>query len=249
MMRSVLWVSGALLWASTVFAQQAPAVEELLRRFDALYESTGTHARIEIEIVRPNKTRTMRLQLWSKGPDKALIVVEAPVRDAGTATLKVDENLWNYLPKIDRTIRVPPSLMMGSWMGSDLSNDDLVKESSYIEDYVATLKGLSVDPAGWQVDLEAKQGVAGLWQRIEVVFSQQQHLPVLSRYYDRKGRLARTMRLGQVQEVAGRLVPHEILIEPARDEGQHTLLRYLHIEFDVELDESLFGLAHLERRR
>jgi outer membrane lipoprotein-sorting protein len=246
---SALWIIIALCWAYASHAQEAPAVEELLQRFDQLYESTGTHARLEIEIVRPNKTRTMRLQLWSKGPDKALIVVEAPVRDAGTATLKVDNNLWNYLPKIDRTIRVPPSLMMGAWMGSDLSNDDLVKESSYMEDYTATLKGAVLDPAGWQVDLAAKEGVAGLWQRIEVVFSQDRQLPVLSRYYDRKGRLARTMRLGQVEQIGGRLVPLEISIEPAREQGQRTLLRYVHIEFDIELDESLFSLAHLERRR
>jgi len=249
-MKTIVFLSSlAVFWASTTHAQGAPAVEELLSRFDALYESTGTRARIEIEIVRPKKTRTMRLQLWSKGPDKALVVVEAPARDAGTATLKVDNNLWNYLPKIDRTIRVPPSLMMGAWMGSDLSNDDLVKESSYTEDYRATLQGASVEPVGWQVDLEAKEGVAGLWQRIEVTFSQQQLMPVLARYYDRKGRLARTMHLRRVEEIAGRLVPLEISVEPAREKDRRTVLRYMHIEFDAELDESLFGLAHLERRR
>ena len=109
---------------------EAPDVDRLLRSYDDLYDSTGTIARVEISIITPKKTRTLRLRLWGKGEDKALIVIDAPPRDAGTATLKVGKNLWNYLPKISRTIRVPPSMMMGSWMGSDLTNDDLVRDSS-----------------------------------------------------------------------------------------------------------------------
>ena len=87
-------------------------------------------------------------------------------RDAGTATLKVDNNLWNYLPKIARTIRVPTSMMMGSWMGTDLTNDDLVRESSYEEDYISELVGPSADPPGWLVRLQARPDLVGLWARL-----------------------------------------------------------------------------------
>ncbi|MCK4512399.1 outer membrane lipoprotein-sorting protein, partial [bacterium] len=124
----------------------APDVDRLLRHYDDLYDSSGTIARVEISIVTPKKTRTLGLRLWGKGDDKALIVIDAPPRDAGTATLKVGKNLWNYLPKISRTIRVPPSMMMGSWMGSDLTNDDLVRDSSYEDDYESEVVGRSEDP-------------------------------------------------------------------------------------------------------
>ena len=85
---------------------EPPDAQQLLRQFDDLYESSGTTAFVEVIIVKPRKTRTMRMRSWSKGRDRALVVVEAPARDAGTATLKVDQNLWNYLPKISRTIRM-----------------------------------------------------------------------------------------------------------------------------------------------
>jgi hypothetical protein len=85
---------------------------------------------MEMTVTRPRRTQTMRMKAWTEGEDKSLIIVQAPPRDAGTATLKVDNNLWNYMPRIKRTVRIPPSMMLASWMGSDFTNDDLVRESS-----------------------------------------------------------------------------------------------------------------------
>ena len=235
-----------------------PAAQALLEHFDDMYRSTGTAARLEVKIERPNKVRTMRMRSWSQGEDKALVVIDAPARDAGTATLKVGRNLWNYLPKISRTIRVPPALMMGAWMGSDLTNDDLVRESSYAHDYSITGGDPSAEPPGCQVNLEAKPEVPGLWKRVEIVFASPmlatdsthaEQLPILVRYYDRKGRLSRTMQLEEIKKMGDRLIPTRIEISPEREEGRRTVLTYLHVEFDVELDESLFSLAQLERRR
>ncbi len=226
----------------------APDIAQLLRNFDYLYDSSGTVAVSEITIERPGKTRTMRMRSWSKGDDKALIVIEAPVRDAGMATLKVGNNLWNYLPKISRVIRIPPSMMMGSWMGSDMTNDDLVKESSYLDDYASELIGRSIDPPGWKVRLDALPDVAGLWNRIEVVFSDD-GLPARLQFFDRKDRLSRTMVLEDVQWIGGRRVPTVMRVIPEREEGKSTEFRYLSIEFDVVLDDSVFSLAHLERKR
>ncbi len=238
-----LLVALVLPCAATGEGEKVPDVDSLLRRFDEMYESSGTKARLEIEITRPGKTRSLRMRSWSKGADKALIIIDAPSRDAGTATLKVERNLWNYLPKISRTIRVPASLMMGAWMGSDLTNDDLVRESSYGEDYEAVLIGPSEDPPGWIVDLKARPEVPGLWERVEVVFSQDQLVPVQSRYFDRKGRLARTMYLSEIKTVTDKLVATRIVVEPEHEPGKRTVLRYLEVEFDVELDEGLFSLA------
>lgn len=225
----------------------APSAERLLERFDEMFESSGTTARVEVVMVRPEKTRTMRLRMWGQGDDKALIVVEAPPRDAGMATLKVGNNLWNYLPKISRTIRVPPSMMMGSWMGSDMTNDDLVRESSYRDDYTSELVGRSEEPPGWEVSLEALPDAVGLWNRVDIVFSYDDGLPVRARFYDRKGRLSRTMRFEDVRDIGGRRVPTSMIIVPEREEGRRTEFRYLNAEFDIELDEDMFSLSRLER--
>lgn len=225
----------------------SPDVAHLLRRFDDMYESSGTFSRIEIAIMTPRKTRTLRLRAWTKGEDRAVIVIDAPPRDAGTATLKVGNNLWNYLPKISRTIRVPPSMMMGSWMGSDLTNDDIVRDSSYEEDYESELVGRSEDPPGWKVRLDALPDAVGLWNRVEVVFSFDDELPVMAQFFDRKDRLSRTMRFADVKDIGGRRVPTFMTIVPEREEGRRTEFRYLHVEFGVELEDDMFSLSRLER--
>ncbi len=225
----------------------APDVDRLLRHYDDLYDSSGTIARVEISIVTPKKTRTLGLRLWGKGDDKALIVIDAPPRDAGTATLKVGKNLWNYLPKISRTIRVPPSMMMGSWMGSDLTNDDLVRDSSYEDDYESEVVGRSEDPPGWKVRMNARPDAVGLWNTVEMVFSYDDWLPVMAQFFDRKDRLSRTMRFEDVKVLGGRRIPTLISIVPEREEGRRTEFRYLDVEFDVELSDDMFSLSRLER--
>ena len=224
-----------------------PDVDRLLRAYDDLYDSSGTAARVEISIVTPKKTRTLGLRLWGKGDDKALIVIDAPPRDAGTATLKVGKNLWNYLPKISRTIRVPPSMMMGSWMGSDLTNDDLVRDSSYEDDYESEVVGRSEDPPGWKVRMNARPDAVGLWNTLEMVFSYDDWLPVMAQFFDRKDRLSRTMRFQDVKVLGGRRIPTLISIVPEREEGRRTEFRYLDVEFDVELSDDMFSLSRLER--
>jgi outer membrane lipoprotein-sorting protein len=233
--------------ATALSGEDVPDADSLLRSYDDLYNSSGTTARVEISIVTPKKTRTLQLRFWAKGEDKALMVVDAPPRDAGTATLKVDRNLWNYLPKISRTIRVPASMMMGSWMGSDLTNDDIVRDSSYEDDYDSEVVERTDDPPGWKVRMKARPEAVGLWNSVEMVFADDGGLPVMAQFFDRKDRLSRTMRFGEVKVLGGRRVPTLITIVPEREEGRMTQFRYLDVEFDVKLSDDTFSLSSLER--
>lgn len=122
---TVVVTLAALASAGGVGAQKAPDVAAVLAHLDDLYRSTSSIARIEMIVTTPRSTRTMRLKAWTRGEEQALIVVEAPAREEGTATLRVGPNLWNYLPRIARTIRVPPSMMLGSWMGTDFTCSDV----------------------------------------------------------------------------------------------------------------------------
>lgn len=134
-------------------------------------------------------------------------------------------------------------------MGSDLTNDDIVRDSSYEEDYLSQLAGHSTDPPGWKVRLDARPGLVGLWNRVEIVFSYDDELPVLAQFYDRKDRLSRTLRFEEVKDVGGRRVPTVLTVTPEREEGKHTVMQYHNIEFDAEVDDAMFSLSWLERRR
>jgi Outer membrane lipoprotein-sorting protein len=225
-----------------------PDVNALLARIDDLYRSRSSVARIEIQVVGPRSTRSMRLQAWTRGEEHVLVIVEAPPREAGTATLRVGDNLWNYLPRIARTIRVPPSMMLGSWMGTDFTNDDLVKESSLRKDFAARVDRPSDTPPGWWLALDVKPGVVGRWARIELLVSDE-GLPVEERHFDRKGRLARTMLFDQVKALGGRRLPSRIILTPSDKEDQKTEMRYLEVQFDLPLADDMFSLSRLERGR
>jgi outer membrane lipoprotein-sorting protein len=223
-----------------------PDVEMLLQHLDDLYRSKSSIARMQIDVTSTRSTRSMRLQAWTRGEDEVLVLIEAPPREAGTATLRVGNNLWNYLPKIARTIRVPPAAMLGSWMGTDFTNDDLVKESSLRKDFAAKIDHRSDAPAGWWLALDVKPGVVGRWARIELLVSDER-LPVEERHYDRKGRLARSMYFDEVKTLGGRRIPAHIALVPADSSGQRTDMRYLEVEFDVPLSDDTFSLSRLER--
>ncbi|MFI5178705.1 MAG: outer membrane lipoprotein-sorting protein [Vicinamibacterales bacterium] len=225
---------------------QPPDVEAVLTRLDDLYRSKSSVARMELQVTTPRSTRSMRLRAWTRGEDQALFVIEAPPREEGTATLRVGPNLWNYLPRIARTIRVPPSMMLGSWMGTDFTNDDLVKESSLRKDFEARIDRRSDTPAGWWLRLEVRPGVVGRWARIDILVSDE-GLPVEERHFDRKGRLARTMVFDEVVRFGARRLPAHLTMTPADTPGQRTEMRYLDVQFDAPIPDDTFSLSRLER--
>jgi hypothetical protein len=246
------WLFVAVMFAHPVVLGapqlKPPDVGLLLTRLDELYRSKSSIARIEIRVTTPRSTRSLRLKAWTRGEDEALIVIEAPPREEGTATLRVGPNLWNYLPRIARTIRVPPSMMLGSWMGTDFTNDDLVKESSLRKDFNSRIDRRCDEPPGWWIRLEVKPGIVGRWARIDT-FVGDDGLPIEERHFDRKGRLARTMVFDEIKMLGGRRLPAHVTLTPTDVEGQRTEMRYLEAQFDVPIPDDLFSLSRLERAR
>ena len=225
-----------------------PDVQELLARLDDLYRSKSSIARIEMQVIGARATRSLRVKAWTRGDQESLFVIEAPPREEGTATLRVGSNLWNYLPRIARTIRVPPSMMLGSWMGTDFTNDDLVKESSLVNDFTSRIDRRSETPPGWWIRLEVKPGVVGRWARIDVLVSDDL-LPVEERHFDRKGRLARTITFDEITTLGRRRLPAHLTLVPADTPGQRTEMRYLDLQLDAPIPDETFSLSRLERSR
>src|ERR1700690_666665 len=144
---------------ANTFAAAMPRVEDVIHNLDDLYRTSASTGHVELIAKTETQTRHLKMRVWSKGKDKSLIIIDEPAREAGTATLKVGNNLWNYLPKISRTIRIPPSMMLSSWMGTDFTNDDLVKDTSYESDFDTAPGQKSAEPAGWLFVMTVKPGI------------------------------------------------------------------------------------------
>ena len=224
---------------------------EIVDQVDQLLRGESSEARIAMEIETANWSRTLEMEVWSLGTDFALVRVLSPAKEAGTATLKADQEVWNYLPRVDRTIKVPPSLMMGSWMGSHVTNDDLVKESRLIEDYhieisfEGTRDGIQV----WEFSLTPRPDAPVVWGRIVEEVRKADMMPTWVHYYDEDETLIRTMIFEEFQVMGGRMVPARMTIRPEDKPEERTVILYESLEFDVGLEESFFSLRNLRATR
>ena len=221
--------------------------KEIIDRVDRLMRGESSSGRVEMQIQTEHWSRSLEMEVWSLGTEYSLVRVTAPAREAGTATLKADQEVWNYLPRVDRTIKVPPSLMMGSWMGSHFTNDDLVKESRIVDDYdiEITFEGVRDGAQVWEFGLTPRPEAAVVWGRIEWQVRKQDFMPTWVHYYDEDGELQRTMTFSGYKVMGGRLVPGQMLVVPTDKPQESTRLIYHDLAFDVPLEKDFFSLRNL----
>ncbi len=230
-------------------AQQNPEdlARELLDATDDLQRGESSHARVTMQVKTARFERTLTLESWSRGEETSLIKILSPVKEAGMATLKVDKNIWNYLPKVDRTTKVPASMMSGAWMGSHFSNDDLVKESRMADDYTYEIVEMPSDNADglYIIHLTPKPDAPVVWGKVVVNIRGEDRLPTVIEYRDEKDQPARTMVFSDVRELGGKRVPCTMTLVPEDKPEEFTRLTYESLEFDVGIPDSTFTVQAL----
>jgi hypothetical protein len=246
MIRLSRWCVATVLIPAAV-AAQSPL--EIIDEVDRLMRGQSSRGHVEMQIRTEHWERSLEMVVWSLGTEYSLVRVESPRKEAGMATLKVVDEVWNYLPRVDRTIKIPPSMMMGSWMGSHFTNDDFVKESRLIEDYDIQFSDFGEDDGDthWDLSLSPKPEAPVVWGRIDYRIRRGDLMPVWARYYDEDGELVRTMNFDQYQRMGGRLVPARMTVEPADKPEEITVVLYRSLEFDIDIEAGFFSLRNLRR--
>jgi outer membrane lipoprotein-sorting protein len=236
-----------LLAAAPSVVHTQETAREIIDHVDRIMRGESSYGTATMEVVTENWEREMSMEVWSLGTEYSLIRITAPKKEEGTATLKAGDEIWNYLPRVDRTIKIPASMMMGAWMGSHFTNDDLVKESRLIEDYdiVISHDGDRDGVAVWELTLTPTPEAAVVWGHIEYQVRQDDWMPTWARYYDEDGNLVRTMTFSDYRRLGGRMVPAIMDVRPEDKPGERTTVRYGDLEFDIDIDESFFSLRAL----
>ena len=212
-----------------------------------LFTSKSSTATVEMQIVKPDFQRKILMQFWSLGESKILVRIRQPAEDAGTAILKVDNQAWMYLPKADRTIAMPASMMTTPWMGSDFTLNDLVDQARLTEDYAITtaFAGQRDGVAVTEYTLTPKPAAPVVWGKITLEIRQSNLMPVWQRYYDESGTLVRELTFSDYAYVGGRLIPTRLVMRPMQHPGEYTRVAYDSIQFDVPISQTIFSLKSL----
>ena len=221
---------------------------DILNHVDDLFRGSSSHATMVMKVITAHYTREMKLVAWSKGKDYSLVRILEPLKEKGTSTLKARNNIWNYLPKVKRVIKIPSSMMGGSWMGSHFTNDDLVKESRMADDYThsITFDGSREGTEVIELTLIPKPEAAVVWGKVVAIVRKSDWIPLRIDYYGEKLGLERSMTFSDIKKLGGRLVPATMRITPTDKPGEYTLVTYDDIAFDIALKDSLFTLRTLQ---
>jgi hypothetical protein len=224
--------------------------KEILRQVDDMWRGISSHTILTMQVKTFHYTRNMRLEGWSKGKEKTLVRILTPLKEKGTATLKSGNSIYSYLPRTDRTIRLTSGMMMGSWMGSHFTNDDLVKESRMEEDYdpSVSFEGRRDNQDIIEFTLIPKPDAAVVWGKVVVTVLADGYLPLIQYYYDEDMNIARTITFDKIQQMAGRPRPTIMRVVPADKQDEYTELVYEKLELDITLSDTFFSLSHLKRK-
>ncbi|WP_372792943.1 outer membrane lipoprotein-sorting protein [Lutibacter sp.] len=233
----------------TAFSQNNLSAKDIVKKADDNMRGKTSQADITIKIIRPTWSREMNMKAWSKGDDYSMILVTSPAKEKGTVFLKRIKEVWNWIPSIERTIKLPPSMMSQSWMGTDFTNDDLVKEASSVVDYDHTLLGKEIvlEKDCYKIEMIPKPSAAIVWEKVIVWIDTKDFLQLKAEFYDEDGELVNSMNSSAIKEMGGRKITSKIEMFPVDKKGNSTVILYNDIVFDIPINDNFFTTRNMKQ--
>lgn len=246
-MRHVVIVLSTFLMALlSGFVSAEPDPKQLIDDMESLYRGNSSKADITMIVETPQYQRTMQMTSTAIGEEQSFIRILTPKKDRGISTLKLDQEMWNYFPKINKVIKVPPSMMMGSWMGSDFTNDDLVKQTTLTDEYDLRLTSTEEE---YVITLVPKEFTVTVWGKIEYVVDRTQLIPKAQKFFDDHGELIRTLSFTDPKVFGNYTLPSRLEMVPHNKPGHKTVIVYDDLQFDpADVSADMFTLRNLRSR-
>lgn len=239
------------LFARNSFAQENISAAEIIKKADEKTRGKTNTSIMDMEIIRPTWKRSISMKSWGRGMDFSMTYITAPAKDKGQVFLKRKTEMWNWMPSIGRMIKIPASMMSQGWMGSDYTNDDILKESSIVIDYhhkiVGEEKVENFD--SYIIEMIPKEDAAVVWGKVYKWITKDEYIQIKSEYYDEDDELVKSDFAYDFKKMDGRLIPTRIEIVPANEEGKKTVVYIKDIKFDVDLPESFFSQQKMKKVR
>ncbi len=234
-------------WSLNVLSQDP---KEIIRKAEENFRGVkSSKSEMTITIIRPKWSREMKMKSWAKGEELSLILITSPAKEKGKAFLKRKKEVWSWMPAIERTIKMPPSMMMQSWMGTDFTNDDLVRESSQINDYTHKLLGESTINGRkcYKIQMIPKPEAPVVWGKVVAHIDKQDYVQLRAQMYDEDGYLVNTMHSSEVKTISNRKVATKMELIPEDKKGQKTIMTLTSIQYDIGLTDNFFTTQNMRK--
>ncbi|PIE48381.1 MAG: outer membrane lipoprotein-sorting protein [Flavobacteriales bacterium] len=238
-----------LLLLTGSILMHAQSADEIIRKADNKLRGKTSYSEMTIDIIRPKWSKQMTMKGWSKGDDHSVSVILSPAKEKGIVFLMRDKEVWNYIPNIDRSVKFPPSMMMQNWMGTDLTNDDLIKQSSMVDDYTKKIIGTDTKEGleCWKIELTPKESAPVVWGKIIVWIEQTDYMQMQAEFYDEDNYLVNQMIGSDIKTFDGKKLPSKLHIIPAEKKNQETVITYNVLKFDLAIPDSYFTINYMKR--
>ncbi|HHE1261963.1 outer membrane lipoprotein-sorting protein [Vibrio parahaemolyticus] len=237
-----------LLFTSLSYAESA---FDIVQKSDQAMRGKSSYSEATMEIVRPDWTRSMTMKSWTKGTELSLVLVTAPAKDKGSASLKRHREMWNWVPSIERIIKIAPSMLSQSWMGSDFTNDDLINQSSIVVDYQHALVGNDSFEGDkvWVIEATAKPDAPVVWNKVSLWISQSTYLQRKVEFYDEFDERVNVLTTYDVKELGGRKIATRMEMKPVDKPGNKTIFTTHQAQFDFDINDDFFSLQQMKSLR
>ncbi len=247
-MKLIKIILPVLLLSSGISAQNA---YDIVKKSDDKLRSATSFAKIKITAVRPSWSKEMIIKTWTKNSNYSVALVTSPAKEKGIVFLRRDKEVWNYVPSISRTIKLPPSMMTQGWMGTDLTNDDMIKQSSILVDYNHKIAGEELIDGynTWKIVLTPKENAAVIWGKIIMWIDKEEYNQLRGEYYDEDNFLINKLIGSNIKEFDGRKIPSHMEFIPEDNPGNKTLIDYLELNFNTKIPEKYFTTSYMKRLR
>jgi hypothetical protein len=229
----------------------AQSAFEIVQKSIDLLNGESSQATIEMTITRPKYTRSLEMKTWSAGNEYFLVYISSPAQEKGQVFMKRETDMWNWIPKISRMIKIPPSMMTQSWMGSDFTNDDLVKVNSLAVDYAHKILGEeSIEGFDcYKIELIPTPESPVVWGKVVIWIAKDESFQLRMEYYDEDMELVNLMEASDVKLFGDRRLPAKMVMTPMKKKGQSTMMLTLEQSFNVNIDENYFSQQNMKRVR
>ncbi len=231
-----------LMVVSTLLGDEA---HDIMKKLDNNMRGKNIYMKMSMSITSMGHKRTMKMETWAQGTKKSFVKIIYPPKDRGITFLSLDNQMWQYVPKIERIIKIPPSMMLQNWMGSNITNDDMVKQSSIVEDYDAKI--LKREGSVVTIELIPKEDAAVVWGKIITNIDTETYTSNKDIFYDEDGEEVRIFTYDKVKKFGEYFLPTYWRVAPVDRKDNYTEIILEDVKYDTKISDQYFRKSALKR--